>query len=149
MGRADFLELGDHNAHCFECGRKMKASMLEKHWQGYYVCPEHNEPRQTQDFVRAIPDNMSVPWTQNIPWVPKSHESIVIHYDNVVIGHGDGVIHSFQLGTGFPTIVTEARINDIIIGPTFWSANSTGLITFVGIPSPGSQISASGTETIP
>ncbi len=41
--------------------------MLKKHWQGYYVCPEHWEPRQPQDFVRNIPDNQTPPWTQPMP----------------------------------------------------------------------------------
>jgi hypothetical protein len=63
-GRADYLELGDYNAICYECGRKRKASTLKRHWQGYWVCPEHWEPRQTQDFVRAIPDAITPPWTQ-------------------------------------------------------------------------------------
>lgn len=63
-GRADYLELGSWNAVCYECGRKRKASMLVKHWQGYYVCPEHNEPRQPQDFVRSVPDVQTPPWTQ-------------------------------------------------------------------------------------
>ena len=64
MGRADYFELGDYNAACSECGRKRKASQLVRNWQGLYRCPEHNEPRQPQDFVRAIPDVMSVPWAQ-------------------------------------------------------------------------------------
>jgi hypothetical protein len=63
-GTADYLDLGDWNATCYECGRKKKASYLRKHWQGYYVCPEHWEPRQPQDFVRSVPDNMTVPWAQ-------------------------------------------------------------------------------------
>lgn len=67
MGKADHLVLGDHNATCYECGKKFKASTLKRHWQGYYVCPAHWEPRQTQDFVRAVPDNMSVPWAQPQP----------------------------------------------------------------------------------
>lgn len=66
-GRADYLALGDWNAVCFECGRKRKASMLRKHWQGYYVCSEHWEPRQPQDFVRNVPDVMTVPWAQPVP----------------------------------------------------------------------------------
>lgn len=72
-GRADYLALGDWNAVCFECGRKRKASTLKKHWQGYYVCPEHWEPRQTQDFVRGVPDTQQPTWTQPMPapvWVP-------------------------------------------------------------------------------
>jgi len=63
-GRADYLELGDWNAVCYECGRKRKASTLKRHWQGYWVCAQHWEPRQTQDFVRAVPDIQTPPWTQ-------------------------------------------------------------------------------------
>ena len=67
MGRADYLAVGDHNCVCFECGRKRKASEMRKHWQGYYVCPEHWEPRQQQDFVRATPDLIIPPWVQPMP----------------------------------------------------------------------------------
>lgn len=66
-GRADFLSLGDWNAVCYECGRKRKASTMKRHWQGYYVCPEHWEPRQPQDFVRGIPDVQTPPWAQPMP----------------------------------------------------------------------------------
>lgn len=63
-GRADYLELGDYNAVCAMCGRKRKASMLERNWQGQYRCPEHNESRQPQDFARGVPETMGVPWVQ-------------------------------------------------------------------------------------
>jgi hypothetical protein len=53
-GKADYLELGDWNAVCFECGRKFKASQLKRHWRGYYVCAQHWEARHPQDFVRAV-----------------------------------------------------------------------------------------------
>ncbi len=66
-GRADHLDLGDWNAVCYQCGRKRKASTLVKHWQGYYVCREHWEPRQPQDFVRSVPDVQTPPWTQPMP----------------------------------------------------------------------------------
>jgi len=64
IGRADRVTLGDWNAVCFECGRKRKASTMKKNWQGYWVCPEHWEPRHPQDFVRALPDNQTPPWVQ-------------------------------------------------------------------------------------
>ena len=64
MGKADFLRLGDWNVACFFCGRKRKASEMARYWKGFYVCPEHWEPRQPQDFVRGIPDNQAPPWTQ-------------------------------------------------------------------------------------
>lgn len=63
-GRADHLELGSWNVACSMCGRKRKASELVKNWQGQWRCPEHNEPRHPQDFVRGVPDNMSVPFSQ-------------------------------------------------------------------------------------
>lgn len=66
-GRADYFAEGDFNAVCYECGRKRKASSLRRHWQGYYVCPEHWEPRQPQDFVRALPDVQTPPWAQPMP----------------------------------------------------------------------------------
>lgn len=66
-GKADYLELGDWNAACYECGRKFKASQLIRHWQGYYVCKDHWESRQPQDFVRAVPDQQTPPWVQPMP----------------------------------------------------------------------------------
>ena len=66
-GRADYYAPGDYNAVCYECGNKRKASTMLRHWQGYYVCPEHWEPRQPQDFVRAIPDVQTPPWAQPEP----------------------------------------------------------------------------------
>lgn len=66
-GKADFLELGDWNAQCYQCGRKFKASSLRRYWQGYYVCEKHWETRQPQDFARGVPDNQSPPWAQPMP----------------------------------------------------------------------------------
>lgn len=66
-GRADFLELGSFNAVCYRCGCKRKASSMRKQWQGFWVCPEHWEPRQAQDFVKGIQENMAPPWTQPPP----------------------------------------------------------------------------------
>lgn len=66
IGRADFFAMGDWNAVCYECGRKRKGSTLKKHWQGYYVCEQHWEPRQPQDFVRNIPDVITPPWAQPV-----------------------------------------------------------------------------------
>ena len=65
MSDSDYLRLGDWNAVCFRCGAKRKASTLMKQWQGYFVCPEHWEARHPQDFVKGVPDNPSVPWTQD------------------------------------------------------------------------------------
>lgn len=66
MGSADYFALGDWNARCSMCGAKRKASQLVKNWQGMYRCPQHNEPRHPQDFVRAVPDTQTPPWVQAI-----------------------------------------------------------------------------------
>jgi len=63
-GRADYYAEGDWNATCWECGRKRKASTMRKNWQGYWVCPEHWEPRHPQEFVRPTPENPAAPWSQ-------------------------------------------------------------------------------------
>lgn len=63
MGRADYLRHGDYNAICDRCGFKFKFSELRKEWDGLYVCTAHGcwEPRQPQDYLKGIKDNMSVP----------------------------------------------------------------------------------------
>lgn len=63
-GRADFYQPGDWNVSCSMCGRKRKASQLVRNWQGLWRCPEHNEPRQPQDFVRGTQDVQTVPFSQ-------------------------------------------------------------------------------------
>lgn len=82
-GRADYLELGDWNAACSMCGRKRKASTMVKNWQGMWRCPEHNEPRQPQDFVRGIPDKQTAPWvqTQTDAFISMPYPSTVVVSD--------------------------------------------------------------------
>ncbi len=68
-GKSDYLALGDFNAACAECGMKFKASEMIQLPDGVpggrmYVCPEHWNARQPQDFVRGIPDKMASPWQQ-------------------------------------------------------------------------------------
>lgn len=63
---------GDWNAACYRCGRKRKASEMKKQWQGYYVCPEHWEPRHPQEFAKGVTEQPAAPWVQNRPeWVPR------------------------------------------------------------------------------
>lgn len=56
-GSADYLELGTWNANCSICARKRKAKDMVQNWQGLYRCPECDEVRHPQDFVRPIADN--------------------------------------------------------------------------------------------
>lgn len=58
-GKADYFAEGTFNALCAECGGKFKFNQLVKHWQGYYVCRAHWEPRHPQDYVKARPERGS------------------------------------------------------------------------------------------
>lgn len=142
MGKADYLLLGDWNVQCYQCGFKDKASKMVRNWQGYYVHPHHNEPRQTQDFVRGVPDNQLPPWVQ--PW-----PAVVYNYNNQIIGLSDGVTRSYQLGDGlYPTTVTQVQVNGVVINPAQYSTNAKGLITFATSYPKGNKITATGSETM-
>jgi len=67
MGQADFLRVGDYNAICDVCGRKFKFSRLRQKWDNTWACEQDWEPRQPQDYLRGIPDNMSVPLSRLDP----------------------------------------------------------------------------------
>lgn len=74
MPGADFLDLGNWNAHCAKCGFKFKASDLIKEGSGaglssQYVCRKCWRPKQPQDLVRGIPDKPAAPWVQRFPEV--------------------------------------------------------------------------------
>jgi hypothetical protein len=141
MGRADFLRLGDWNTVCYQCGFKRKGSYLVRNWQGYFVCPEHNEPRQPQDFVKAVPDMQMPPFVQRTPGLIYSYTQTATFPNQA-----DGVNKQFQLGDGlYTTSVTAVFVNGTSIGG--WTANGTGLITFTTAPTKYSTVAASGTET--
>ncbi len=141
MGRADYLKLGDWNTVCYQCGFKAKASQLVRNWQGYYVHPEHNEPRQMQDFVRGVPDNQIAPWVQPMP-------SAVYVYTNIQLGIGDGVSTFFQLGDGiYTTTITQVQVAGVTT--MAYTSNSFGGITLLAAPGKGSIVTATGSEVIP
>lgn len=60
---------GDWNAVCDSCGKKVKASELKKRWDGFMVCEDDWNPRQSLDFVRARQDKIAVEW-QRVPPLP-------------------------------------------------------------------------------
>lgn len=60
----NYLILGDWNAICDSCGRKYKASMLRKRWDGLMVCPEDYETRHPQDFLRIQKEHIAAPWAR-------------------------------------------------------------------------------------
>jgi len=54
----------DWNLICDSCSKKIKASESKHRWDGFIVCGSCWEERQPQDFVRAIPDKISVPFSR-------------------------------------------------------------------------------------
>lgn len=66
MGKNWTYRSGDWNAICDSCGKKLKASQLNKRWDGFMVCADDWEPRHPQDFIRAKKDKISVPWTRPV-----------------------------------------------------------------------------------
>ena len=58
---------GDWIADCDVCGRKYKASQLQKRWDGLMCCTQDWEIRQPQDFVRGVADTQVAPWTRPEP----------------------------------------------------------------------------------
>ena len=58
---------GDWWVTCDVCSRKTKASETRRRWDGYQVCKEDWETRQSLDFIRARIDKISVPFVRSIP----------------------------------------------------------------------------------
>lgn len=65
----DYYKPGSWNVACWRCGRKRKGDEMRRQWQGFWVCPEHWEPRHPQDFVKGVPDNPAPPYSQPESWV--------------------------------------------------------------------------------
>lgn len=61
MSKQNFFAEGDWNGQCDQCGFAFKFSELRKRWDGAWVDDRCFEPRQPQDFVRAVRDNMAPP----------------------------------------------------------------------------------------
>ena len=57
----DDYRLGDFYRICDRTGFKVRASQTSKEWNGLIVRDKSCEPRQSQDFVRGVPDRQDVP----------------------------------------------------------------------------------------
>lgn len=54
-------------AICDRCGFRFDNDQLKRQWNGLMVCPEDFEKRNTQDFVRGVPDRQNPPWVRPEP----------------------------------------------------------------------------------
>jgi len=57
----NYLDLGNYNAVCDSCGRKFKASTMQKRWDGLFVCKEDFEHRHPQLSLKVRGDKQTVP----------------------------------------------------------------------------------------
>ena len=56
---------GDWNVICDVSGKKLRASQTRLRWDGLRVQKSDYEERHPQDFIRAVQDNPSIPWTRS------------------------------------------------------------------------------------
>ena len=71
---------GNWKAICESCGRIVKASDLQRRWDGYMVDERCFETRQPQDFVRGVADYQAPPFTR--PEQSDVYIPVTIIYDN-------------------------------------------------------------------
>ena len=71
---------GNWKAICESCGRIVKASDLQRRWDGYMVDERCIETRQPQDFVRGVADYQAPPFTR--PEQSNVYIPVTIIYDN-------------------------------------------------------------------
>lgn len=124
---ASYYKKGDWNAICAVCGFQRKSSEMKLRWDGVYVCRQDWEIRQPQDFVRGMPEEEPLPWTQ--PEAPDSFNGpITAPLTNIVVGT--------------PTIFVNSTPQTV--GVNYTIALPQGVITFITQYSPGALISWSG-----
>lgn len=59
MPRKDYYAPGQNNVACDQCGFKYKSNELRKQWDGIWVCDKCDDPRNPQELLRGIKDNMA------------------------------------------------------------------------------------------
>ena len=133
MTLKDYYVDGDWDAVCYECGRKRKASYLKRHWQGYYVCPEHWEPRHPQDFVRGIQEHLAPPWVQ--PWGDAYQAQYVYIDSNYVDENAVGGTITLTVEDGTVIVIGgDTAFGDLVLNNAGTSnitvlVNNSGVIT--------------------
>jgi len=145
MGKRDFYQLGTSNAICAVCGFKRKRSEMKLRWDGVWCCEQDWEIRQPQDFVRGVPQETAMEWTQ--PEVPDNFDEYVnlaggsgyLGGTAIIDNNGQtvGVMYGNVL-QGTPSIF----LNGSPVSPTI---TQEGILTFTVAPPSGSVLSWTGT----
>lgn len=144
MGRRDWFNLGDHNAICYVCGFKRKASEMRLRWDGVYVCQEDFEIRQPQDFVKGAEEEMAPAWTQP-EVVPDQFTGVnVVPTGNIVVGtptifvngvaQVSGVDYTIQLPQGYITFINTPVVGATISWTGSWLDNAGNITAYTNYP---------------
>ena len=64
---SSFFAKGEWNFTCDLCGRLEKSGRAQKTWDNHWVCMKHKEVRNPQDFLQAVKDDQTVPWSRVEP----------------------------------------------------------------------------------
>jgi hypothetical protein len=102
------LILGDWNALCDSCGRKFKASSLQKRWDGLIVCREDWEQRHPQDLLRVQREQISVPWARPYPATDTFIPVYYTDFENDYLGITE------VLANGFTKIIGSTGSNNTL-----------------------------------
>lgn len=73
------------NAYCDSCGFKFKSDQLMRRWDGLMVDEACWEPRQSQDFIKAVKE-----YSQILPWARPDNDGIDVgpNYATLYIDNG-------------------------------------------------------------
>ena len=92
---ANSLQLGKWNVICDRCGFKYKNDQVKKEWTGQIVCELCFETRHPQDFVRAVKDDQTVPFTRP----EKADVFVDVTYDAGVLAEAHQTVPSGTFNT--------------------------------------------------
>jgi hypothetical protein len=79
---------GNWKGICDACGRIVKASELQRRWDGFMVDERCWEPRQPQDFVRGVADYQAPPYTrpeQSDSFIPFNFTPLLSYLSNGLV----------------------------------------------------------------
>ena len=95
--------MGQWNVACSMCGKERKSGDMVKNWQGQWRCPEHNEERHPQDFVREIAKESVPDFVQN----PEDVDLETCTPDSISALPGHGIAGCVIAGFVYPTVLDQ------------------------------------------
>lgn len=135
MPKLGYYARGDHNAQCDQCGLGFKFSVLKIRWDNAWVCPQCWEPRQPQDFVRAVKDDSSVKVARSRIYtsgVSNLASAITSSSSTIPLATGSGAV--FPATSGNHLLIEVQDTTDMSLSEQMWvqhSASSDSLTSAI------------------